>query len=244
MCQDWSADIRKRCSAASHLPPAGLHGGAHKMWRSFSPALPPPLSLLSQLGEPKRHRGPFLWAMAHRRCVIGEKPQSSWSLFLLLCSFITSFLCSPSAHLHGCTHTQDRTCIKVMSCVSVREPPWLTVWLMYSCLSGLLALMATNRKAVSCKNLSLYCSVKTGRANGKTWVWRLSVMFAPPLMTRLHDIYIEQAAVMVAMCREALNDQTEEFTDRICSFIKFNVHFLIKHAYWCSFGVSTGKTKL
>ncbi|MEQ2217196.1 hypothetical protein XENOCAPTIV_028609, partial [Xenoophorus captivus] len=41
--QDWSADMRKRCRAALHLPPAGLHGGAQKVCQSFSLALTPPL---------------------------------------------------------------------------------------------------------------------------------------------------------------------------------------------------------
>lgn len=74
----------------------------------------PPLFALCQLGEPKRHRGPFFWAMAHRRYVIGEKPQTGRSLSPFFSSFISDFK-SPRRSTSTTAFTPNCTCMKVMS---------------------------------------------------------------------------------------------------------------------------------
>lgn len=95
----WATDITTHRRATSHLPPAGIRGGAQKIFSRFLTG-PPHLSLfaLCQLGESKRHPGPFFWATAQRRCVIGEKTQTSGSPSLLFCFLIAAFY--HPAHIH------------------------------------------------------------------------------------------------------------------------------------------------
>lgn len=122
-----------------------------------------------QLGEPKRHRGPFFWAVAHRRCVIGEKLVS----FVLSSVPLSPPLNCPAAtpcpppclrlsthtYIHPPTQPQlhkGNEIEREMSCVSVKDLRWCGDGLSGWCTVAsqgytLFRMIATNRKAFICK---------------------------------------------------------------------------------------------
>lgn len=133
--------------------------------------VPTPLFFFApcQLGEPKRHRGPFFWAVAHRRCVIGEKLVS----FVLSSVPLSPPLNCPAAtpcpppclrlsthtYIHPPTQPQlhkGNEIEREMSCVSVKDLRWCGDGLSGWCTVAsqgytLFRMIATNRKAFICK---------------------------------------------------------------------------------------------
>lgn len=169
--QDSTIDVTTSCRAASHLPPAGIRGGARKICSSLLSGPHSPLFFFApcQLGEPKRHRGPFFWAVAHRRCVIGEKLVS----FVLSSVPLSPPLNCPAAtpcpppclrlsthtYIHPPTQPQlhkGNEIEREMSCVSVKDLRWCGDGLSGWCTVAsqgytLFRMIATNRKAFICK---------------------------------------------------------------------------------------------